>query len=174
MEELQDYQKQYLEPRPVSSYDPDKPSAYLIEGSAGTYDMYQTFPVCIKIRLEDAVEFVTKHELWKNKVESIAIGVKDINKHWSEDDSPQEFYNLREAFNEFIWKSVAPNATDESDLSEEQWEKMDEMVNDNDTFKKFLMSKGYSEEVSEASIAYHDNELSDFNTTYRIYKINIE
>lgn len=174
MEELQDYQKQYLEPRPVSSYDPEKPSVYLIEGSAGTYDMYHTFPVCIKTRLEDAIKFVTKHELWKNMVESIAIGVRDINKHWSEDDSEQEFYNLREAFNEFIWKSVAPDAKDESELTIEQWNKLDEMVDDNETFKKFIMSKGYSEEVSEATIEYHADELSEFNTTYRIYKINIE
>lgn len=174
MEELQEYQKQLLKPHPVSTYNPEKPSVYLIEGSAGTYDMYHTFPVCIKTRLEDAVDFVTKHELWKNKVESIAIGVKDIEKHCSEDDSEQEFYNLREAFDEFIWKSVAPDAKDESELSSEQWENIEEMVGDNDTFKKFIMLKGYSEEVSEATIAYHDDELSEYNTTYRIYKINIE
>ena len=174
MEELKEYQKHYLEPRQTASYDSEKPTVYLIEGCSGSYDMFHTFAVSIKKNLDDAVKFVTEHELWKNKVERLSIGNTFDEEDYLREDENNEYYDLHNAFYEYAWKTVAPDAENEDELTTDKYIKIYELTSDDDEFVKFLVSKGYSQEVAEATVAFHEGETSEYNTTYSIYKINIE
>ena len=166
--ELQDYQKSYLEPREGNSYDKNLPTVYLIEGSCGEYDMHHTYPVCVKKSLEDAQDFVRRHEMWKNWVEEYTL-----SKHY-EDPSDMRYEQLQDDFHEYVWNTVAPGKESEDDLTTEEFERIEEMEMNEEHFEKFIVERGYSKEVAEATIAFHSDEFSEYNTTYSIYKINIE
>ena len=84
------------------------------------------------------------------------------------------FYNLQNDFHEHVWRTVAPEAETEDDLTPVQYCMIDDIESEDDEFIKFLLSKGYSQEVAEATVAFHAGETSEYNTTYSIYKINIE
>ena len=166
--ELQDYQKSYLEPKEGNSYSDEHSTVYLIEGSCGEYDMHHTYPVCVKKNLEDAQDFVRKHEMWKNWVEE-----NTLSKHY-EDPSDMRYEQLQDDFHEYVWNSIAPGKETEDDLTTEEFEKIEKMEMNEEHFKNFIIERGYSNDVAEATIAFHSDEFSEYNTTYSIYKINIE
>ena len=158
----------YLIPGKAHGYDPNKPTAYLIEGSSGTYDLSTTFSVVVKKTLESAQKFIIEHEEWRNKTEELAIK-NDL-------DYGKYAYNLLyDEYMDYVYNKICPGKTTFDLLTDEEGIAVSDYESDENNFFKWMTEvKGYSKEVAQATLDYNSGELSEYNTSYSIYKINIE
>lgn len=158
----------HLTPRDAQGYDPQKETAYLIEGSSGTYDLYTTFAVTVKRTLEAAQQFVIDHEEWRNHIEELAV--KNDHGTWD-----YAYDKLLDDYNGYIYELLFPNKkfdeplTDEEELSYEDY-----YANEENFIEWMTIVKCFSDEKARATIDYNSDEKSEYNTDYSIYRINIE
>jgi hypothetical protein len=162
------YWKTFLEPRNGCAYDENKETLYLIEGASGTYDLYSTFPICIKKTLESAQQFITKHEEWKERTEELAV--KDDH-----ETGNLAYCKLQDDYNDYIFSLLFPGKKPDAPMTDEDAITYDDYFSDDENFIKFMtVVKGFSKEKAQATLDYNSDECSEFNTTYSIYKINLE
>jgi len=158
----------HLTPRDSQYYDPEKETAYLIEGSSGTYDMYTTFAVTVKRTLEAAQKFVIEHEEWRNRIEELAVK----NDHES---GNYEYDKLLDEYNEYICSLLFTGKKPDDPLTDEEELSYDDYYANDENFIEWMtIVKNFSEEKARATIEYNSDEKSEFHTDYSIYRINIE
>ena len=158
----------HLTPRDSQYYDPQKETAYLIEGSSGTYDLYTTFAVTVKRTLEAAQKFVIEHEEWRNHIEELAV--KDDS-----DTGDYAYQKLLDEYNEYICSLLFPGKKLDDPLTDEEELSYDDYYANDENFVEWMtIVKNFSEEKARATIEYNSDEKSEFHTDYSIYRINIE
>ena len=156
--------------------DSNVPVIYVVMYNCGQYEDRSEGPVAAYTKREDAEKFIEDHKKWQEHIEEIAIKSPryEFYSAYLADENPDKdlYDNLHQEYTEWIWKETFGDRESE-DIKQEEWIKYDE-IDEKEEFKKFLMMKGYSEEVAEATIIYNDHdEYSEYNTYYNIEEINL-
>jgi len=155
-----------------------EPSVFAVMYMTGEYEDKHTGIECVYESEEDAVAFVTEKKQWQDRVEEIAIKDKACEEygfyyHDPNRDGGCEYSDLEQAYNEEVWKELFGDRK-EDELSDEEYSKYDVALCENyeEKFRNFLIKKGYSEEVVDATIAYHGDEYSsDYKKWYHIEEV---
>lgn len=157
---------------------PGEPSVFAVMSMVGEYeDRYNTIE-CIYETEEDAVAFVEEKEKWQERIKELSIKDSDDEGdfYYSDKEGECEYTNLVNEFNEEAWKRLFGDRN-EDELSEEDYLNYDVEICENyeEKFKKFLISKGYSEEVADATIEYYaDDYSSDYRKWYYIEEVSFK
>ena len=150
---------------------------YCVCYNKGSYEDRISGILCVCETEDFANEIFTKLEEQKNHRQEIAIkdlsgfdfvDVDDIDNY--ELDPEKDLYSfLYDKFHQQYFEKIGKTYIDE--LSDEEYEKFNDYDN-NENFKSFLISEGYSEEVADATIEYNNyDEWSDIYTDYYVQKI---
>ena len=149
---------------------------FVIEYSCGEYDCHISGPLAIYDTREEAESFIESEKAWKRKVKSLAI--RDIES-WEKDYIETEdgncpgdhYYHLETEFRDWLWKKFMGDK-DDSELTEEDYQRYDE-ISEDEWFPKYMKDvKGYSDDVIEATLEYNDsNDHSRYNTYYHISEV---
>jgi len=134
---------------------------YGVRYACGTYDTKIEGILCICDTKEQAETIKEKLVSHRNRI--IEIAVKDVDMDYS-------YTTLHDDFIEgFFVKLGKDGRSDE--LTHEEWDQFDEYQTD-ENFKKYLVSKGYSEEVADATIIYNSyDDWSEVQTHYNVVDI---
>lgn len=152
--------------------DSSQPKVYAVIYTAGQYEDRCTGIVSVYESKEDAEAFVKSMQDWQQHVEDIAIKDKFTPYPCEYTTEDCDYTNLYEEFNSYMWKQQFGDKT-EDELTKEDWEKYDNLDNEEFMKKWLVEEKNISEEVAEATIAYNESdEYSDFHKFYYVEEVN--
>ena len=147
---------------------------YVVCYSCGQYEDRSDGPLGVYDTREDAQQFIDGEKEWKKKTKKLAIRDSDYYSSFDNKDEKttdkDQYYKLYEEYQDWIWKKVAGNKSEE-ELVDEDYEKYNEFYEE-EWFPKFMKEKGYSDDIIEATIAFNDpSDYSRYNTYYYIKEV---
>lgn len=159
-------------------YNPELPTVYMLEETTGMYeDSIYSHPVRLYKDIEKAKDFIMAEEEWRDNVRDNAIMNEwdYYNEGLDQKTEYPYFETLSAEFRTYVLECRYGPGFNDDELQDEDYEDIDPESNPDEFVKWCIETKNIPENIAQATIDYwteKQSEMSRYNTTYSIYKMN--